>query len=96
MWERWDSYTDENGLATAKMNSFNHYAFGSVMGWLYETAAGIRALEPGYKKVIVDPKPDPRLESLSARFRTPRNEIVTVSWRYDSDGNCQVEKKVER
>jgi len=39
------------------MNSFNHYSLGSVGQWLYEYVAGIRALEPGYARVLIAPEP---------------------------------------
>ncbi len=43
IWERMDSYTTERGFGTNNyMNSFNHYAFGSVVNWLMQRAAGIR------------------------------------------------------
>ena len=35
-WERWNGDTGDPG-----MNSYNHYAFGSVMAWVYRRAAGI-------------------------------------------------------
>ena len=31
IWERWNSYTKANGFGAAGMNSFNHYAYGSVL-----------------------------------------------------------------
>jgi alpha-L-rhamnosidase len=39
------------------MNSFNHYAFGSVGRWLFNTVAGIDTDGPGYKKIIIRPMP---------------------------------------
>ena len=42
MWERWDGWSPEHGLQTPAMNSFNHYAFGSVGEWLYEWMGGLR------------------------------------------------------
>lgn len=42
IWERWNSYTYENGFGDAEMNSFNHYSLGSVVEWLYSYAAGIQ------------------------------------------------------
>ena len=39
------------------MNSFNHYAFGAVGQWYYEYLAGIRPLEPGFKRILIDPHP---------------------------------------
>ena len=41
MWERWNSWTKEQGFADVCMNSFNHYAYGAVGEWFYETIAGI-------------------------------------------------------
>jgi alpha-L-rhamnosidase len=39
------------------MNSFNHYAFGSVGRWLFNTVAGIDTDGPGYKTIIIRPQP---------------------------------------
>ena len=47
IWERWNSYTIENGFGDAGMNSFNHYSYGSVTEWLYNTLTGINPGEPG-------------------------------------------------
>ena len=41
IWERWDSYTKENGIKKG-MNSFNHYSMGSCTEWMYEYCLGIR------------------------------------------------------
>ena len=59
MWERWNSYTKDHGFGDASMNSFNHYAYGAVGEWLYNTVAGIELDEskPGYKHIIIRPQP---------------------------------------
>ncbi len=44
IWERWDGWTEEKGFQDPGMNSFNHYAFGSVGDWMYRVIGGI---EPG-------------------------------------------------
>ena len=41
IWERWNSYTIEHGMGPKGMNSFNHYSYGCVCEWIWETAAGI-------------------------------------------------------
>ena len=63
IWERWNSYTQESGFGDVGMNSFNHYAYGAVAGWMFESMAGIGAdfENPGFKHVILAPKPDTRL-----------------------------------
>lgn len=38
MWERWNSYTHEHGFGPVDMNSFNHYAYGSIGDWMYTGA----------------------------------------------------------
>ena len=39
------------------MTSFNHYAYGCVCEWLWETVAGIScdASDPGFKTIIMKP-----------------------------------------
>lgn len=86
IWERWNSYTIEKGMGPKGMNSFNHYAYGCVCEWLWETAAGIAAdpASPGFKHIIMKPVPDKRLGSLSARYKSAAGEICS-SWVYDGD-----------
>ena len=60
VWERWNSYTLEKGFGNVSMNSFNHYAYGAVAEWMYESMAGIKAdpAHPGFTHFILAPKPD--------------------------------------
>ena len=86
IWERWNSYTLEHGMGPKGMNSFNHYAYGCVCQWIWETAAGIAAdpAEPGFKHIIMRPVPDKRLGSLDAEYDSAAGTIKS-SWRYDGD-----------
>ena len=86
IWERWNSYTVEDGMAPNGMNSFNHYAYGCVCQWLWETAAGICAdtADPGFRHIIMKPLPDRRLGSLDAVFKSVSGEIRS-SGRYEGD-----------
>ena len=43
IWERWNSYMLDKGMGPQGMNSFNHYAYGCVCEWMWETMAGISA-----------------------------------------------------
>ncbi len=36
VWERWNSYTKASGFGDVSMNSFNHYAYGSILGWMLD------------------------------------------------------------
>jgi alpha-L-rhamnosidase len=86
IWERWNSYTLERGLGPVGMNSFNHYAYGSVCQWLWETAAGICAdtAAPGFRHIIMKPVPDPRLGHLDAVYRSAAG-LIRSSWRYEGE-----------
>jgi alpha-L-rhamnosidase len=68
------------------MNSFNHYAYGCVCQWLWETAAGINAdpADPGFKHLILKPVPDKRLGHLEASFRSAAG-LIESRWNYEGD-----------
>lgn len=51
IWEHWDGIHEDGSFWSDDMNSFNHYAYGAVADWVYQTAAGIAPLFPGYQKV---------------------------------------------
>src|SRR6184192_3384746 len=70
MWERWDGWTPEKGFQDPAMNSFNHYAFGSVYQWMVENIGGIRSDGPSYKKIVIAPALDPRLDSARTTYQS--------------------------
>ena len=86
IWERWNSYTKENGMGPKGMNSFNHYAYGCVCAWIWETAAGIAAdrSDPGFKLIIMKPIPDKRLGYINASYRSAAG-LIKSAWHYDGD-----------
>lgn len=57
IWERWDGWTPEKGFQSANMNSFNHYAYGSVGEWIWSRIAGIDwdEAEPGFRSARFRP-----------------------------------------
>lgn len=55
IWERWDCIKPDGTFQTTGMNSFNHYAYGAVGMWLYETVAGLKNTTPAYKTFEVNP-----------------------------------------
>jgi len=68
IWERWDGWTQEKGFQDPGMNSFNHYAFGSVGRWMFNTIAGIDTDGPGYKHIRIRPRPGGGLTFARARY----------------------------
>ena len=86
IWERWNSYTKSDGFGPVSMNSFNHYAYGAVLAWMYRTAAGIAPdpSAPGFRKIRMEPKPDRRLGFVKAEYRSAAG-LVKSAWRYEGD-----------
>ena len=79
IWERWDGWTEDKGFQTPDMNSFNHYAFGSVGRWLFNTVAGIDTDGPGYKQIVIHPRPG-GMTSAKASYESIHGRIVS-DWR---------------
>ena len=85
IWEHWDNIKPDGSFWSEDMNSFNHYAYGSVGDWVFGTALGIRPAEPGFAKVRIAPNPDPRLHTLSGVLDTVHGRIRSA-WKYTGDG----------
>lgn len=91
IWEHWDGIMEDGNFWSKDMNSYNHYAYGSVADWVYGVAAGIlpRKDAPGYAKVTIAPHPDKRLDWLRAELDTRHGHISSFwtkeddSWRYE-------------
>jgi alpha-L-rhamnosidase len=68
------------------MNSYNHYAYGAVCQWLFESVAGISptAEAPGFAEVIIDPAPIAALSPVTAHHDV-RQGRIEASW--ECDGN---------
>jgi alpha-L-rhamnosidase len=79
IWERWDSMLPDGRVNPGQMTSFNHYALGAVADWLHRTVAGLAPAAPGYRRLLVAPRPGRALTAASARHLTPYGEAA-VSW----------------
>jgi alpha-L-rhamnosidase len=73
-WERWNGDTGD-----PSMNSYNHYAFGSVVAWVYRYAAGIDTTpdSPGFKEIVIHPHLDARMTSARAEYESVYGKIVS-------------------
>ena len=68
IWERWNSMNPDGTVSSTGMNSFNHYAYGSIFQWLSEYAAGLKPAAPGFRKAVIAPVPDARLGKLDYSY----------------------------
>ena len=84
IWERLDSYTKENGFGgNNSMNSFNHYSFGAVGAWMFDSSLGIQRDEnnPGFKHFYLKPMPD---FGGNGTYSDTGNNITQAKGHYDS------------
>jgi alpha-L-rhamnosidase len=73
-WERWNGDTGDPA-----MNSYNHYAFGSVMAWVYRRAAGIDtdASGAGFHHLEIDPHFDESLPRLHVEYDSAYGTVIS-------------------
>ena len=79
IWERWNSWSPEHGFADPSMNSLNHAALGSVADWLHQHLAGLAPATPGYRTMLVRPRPAAGIEWARASHESPHGRH-SVEW----------------
>jgi len=81
IWERWDGQKPDHTFENASMNSFNHYAYGAIGDWMYRVITGIDTKEdaPGYRQIIIRPRPGGSLTQASGTLQTYYGQIKS-SW----------------
>lgn len=85
IWERWNSWTKEGGFGDVGMNSFNHYAFGSVCEWMFGSLAGIQPGSPGFQTARIEPCFTDQLDFVKASYDSIQGRIA-VEWRKTENG----------
>ncbi len=85
MWERWNSWSEQEGFGGVGMNSFNHYAYGAVGDWFYETICGIQPLnekpeDTGFRRWKLSPDFGHSLTSAEASYQSICGQI-TSAWK---------------
>lgn len=85
IWEHWDSMREDGSMWSTSMNSFNHYAYGSVADWLYGDAAGIKIDEsnPAFEHIIFAPVTDTRLDFVKASIES-KHGAVKSEWKKEN------------
>ena len=90
VWERWDALAPDGSIHSGEMAtddssgmlSFNHYAYGAVIDWIYRYVAGIAPTveRPGYRRIIVAPRPSTAIPWARASIET-RLGAASIDWR---------------
>ncbi|MGN0779600.1 MAG: family 78 glycoside hydrolase catalytic domain [Aristaeellaceae bacterium] len=86
IWERWNSIEPDGSMNRDGMNSFNHYAYGSVAAWMYRVIGGLSPDEdaPGFRCIRCAPEPDRRLPWAETRLDTGHG-LCRVYWQWHGD-----------
>jgi alpha-L-rhamnosidase len=86
IWERWDGWTAERGFQSPWMNSFNHYALGSVGEWLYRFVLGIDQVPgtAGFGQLLLRPHPGGSLRWARGYYQSVRG-LIRAGWSLDAD-----------
>lgn len=98
VWERWDAILPDGSIHSGAMDavpteggpentgmlSFNHYAYGAMIDWVYRTVAGLAPAEPGYRVVRVAPRPAAGLDRAAASIETPHGRLA-IDWHLDGE-----------
>lgn len=90
IWERWDAKVDGK-FHENWMNSLNHYAYGSVAAWFYDTICGIRDLTEEYphkaafRRFRLEPHPGGTLTFARAMHEIPSGGVIVSAWKKKGD-----------
>ncbi len=81
IWERWDAIFEDGSRHPQVMNALSHIGFTSIGSYLIDGVAGIQCLEPGYKKIRIQPGISKAFTRCEASYQSLYGEI-SVSWNW--------------
>ncbi|GAA3865069.1 family 78 glycoside hydrolase catalytic domain [Tessaracoccus defluvii] len=94
VWERWDAIREDGSIHGGEMDiadggsmlSFNHYAYGAMIDWVYRTVAGLAPdpVEPGYRRIVVAPRPTASITWAKASIEAATGRL-SIDWRLAED-----------
>lgn len=69
------------------MNSLNHYAYGSIVEWMYRNMCGIQPLEeaPGFQRFVIRPEAHRKLLFARAILQSSMGRIES-GWKWEENG----------
>jgi len=105
VWERWDAILPDGSIHSGTMThlegedkgqeshmlSFNHYAYGAVIDWVYRHVAGMAPTieSPGFRRVVVAPRPHVAIRWAKASIESSFG-LIAVDWRIEDAGSLEI------
>ena len=80
IWETWDGIRTDGTVH----DSFNHYSYGAISGWLF---CGVCGIELKAGKLHIKPQPGKELGYAKAEWRSPIGTIKSA-WAYEDNKLC--------
>ena len=95
VWEKWNSLLPDGTISGISMNSMNHYAYGSVLEWMFRHVAGINITEanPGAKEVTFEPTLNWSLKYTDASYDSPSGEYH-LKWKLTDKRHVTIEMDI--
>jgi alpha-L-rhamnosidase len=97
IWERWSLLYPDGSINSKDMrsHSFNHYAYGSIVEWMYRDMCGLNPSSGkddviGFRHARIAPKPDRSLQWAKARYRSAAGYYES-GWHIDDEGRLTIE-----
>lgn len=86
IWERWDGIKADGTIFEPQMNSYNHYAYGAVCQWLFESVAGFRPdpAHPAFARILFEPTVIPALAPVRA-YHDATTGRIEAEWSLEGD-----------
>lgn len=66
------------------MTSFDHYALGAVADFMHRVIGGLAPLTPGWKSIMVEPRPGGNLTWVQTSFESPYGKVA-CTWEITGD-----------
>ncbi len=82
IWETWTAVGEDGQPQHVSMN---HYSFGCVAEWMFRAIGGVDADKPGFKHLVIAPKPDQRLDWARREYMSEQG-TVGCAWEKKDDG----------
>lgn len=93
IWERWNSLLPDGTVSGTGMNSFNHYAFGTVSEFIYKYVVGIQPLAAGFKKARIAPVITGRFQYVEGSYASLAGDYA-CRWSIETDGQVKVQVEI--
>jgi alpha-L-rhamnosidase len=95
IWERWNSLNPDGSFSSVEMNSFNHYAYGSIVEWMYRDMCGLNPssgddMVTGFRRARIAPKPDKSMQWAKASYHSAAG-LFESGWKIGDNGQLNFE-----